>query len=207
MTGGRRLRPSLAALSSPAARSGGGRPPAWRQHARGDRPAAQRITEFLIRRACRRLPADAADDRYREWVAEARAIFDDRVTRPEALRLASALRYAVGIVRCAHHPQLAGQPGQTGQAGSVARRLAVGLAIYLAVVGLFIGLDQAFRPQGPWPLMAVIACCACFDAFCLADLARAGNVRYLPKWGWVLACLIQSPSGGIVYLAVGRVRS
>lgn len=204
MTGGRRLRPGLAAPSSPAARGGGGRPPAWRQHSRTGRPGPQRIAEYLIRRACRRLPAGAADDRYREWIAEARAILDDRATRPEALRLVRALRYAAGIARCTHHPQLAGQDNQPG---SVARRLALGVAIYLAVVGLFIGLNQAFRPQGPWPLAAVVACCACFDAFCLADLARASKVRYLPKWGWVLACLIQSPSGGIMYLAVGRVRS
>jgi phospholipase D-like protein len=29
-------------------------------------------------------------------------------------------------------------------------------------------------------------------------------VRYLPKWAWVLICLVSVPFGGIVYLIVGR---
>ena len=45
----------------------------------------------------------------------------------------------------------------------------------------------------------------CFAAFCLVDLARARQVRYLPKWGWAVVCLIQIPFGGIIYLAAGKV--
>jgi hypothetical protein len=30
-------------------------------------------------------------------------------------------------------------------------------------------------------------------------------VRYLPKWGWAIACLVQIPFGGIMYLAAGKV--
>jgi hypothetical protein len=29
-------------------------------------------------------------------------------------------------------------------------------------------------------------------------------VRYLPKWGWALVCLLSIPWGGIIYLIVGR---
>jgi hypothetical protein len=190
--------------ASPGARGGGGRPPAWRQHARGDRPAGQRAAEYLIRQACRRLPADTADERCREWTAEVGAILGDPATRPGTLRLARAMRYAAGITRCARLPELTGH-GDTHY--SLARGLIRGVAIYLGVIGLFFGVNLAFRWQGPGPAIAVIACCACFDAFCLVDLYRAGKVRYLPKWGWVLACLIQSPSGGIMYLSIGRVRS
>jgi hypothetical protein len=43
-----------------------------------------------------------------------------------------------------------------------------------------------------------------FVAFCLVDIARAGEVRYLPKWGWVLVTLLSIPIGGVVYLLVGR---
>jgi Phospholipase_D-nuclease N-terminal len=45
-----------------------------------------------------------------------------------------------------------------------------------------------------------------FEVFCLVDLARAEEVRYLPKWGWAIVSLISIPLGGIIYLAVGRVR-
>lgn len=42
-----------------------------------------------------------------------------------------------------------------------------------------------------------------FVGFCLYDLARH-DVRYLPKWAWLIICLISIPLGGIVYLLVGR---
>jgi hypothetical protein len=44
---------------------------------------------------------------------------------------------------------------------------------------------------------------------CLVDLARAKDVRYLPKWVWALLCLgigLTIPFGGIVYLVFGKVR-
>jgi Phospholipase_D-nuclease N-terminal len=56
-------------------------------------------------------------------------------------------------------------------------------------------------------LILILALAVGFDAFCLVDLARAAEVRYLPKWGWVLLiCIISAPFGGIVYLTIGRVR-
>jgi hypothetical protein len=44
-----------------------------------------------------------------------------------------------------------------------------------------------------------------FDGFCLSDIARAAQVRYLPKWAWALICLAQIPLGGIMYLSIGRI--
>jgi Phospholipase_D-nuclease N-terminal len=55
-------------------------------------------------------------------------------------------------------------------------------------------------------LVPILPMAACFAAFCLIDLARADRVRYLPKWGWALVCLIEIPLGGIIYLSIGRVR-
>jgi hypothetical protein len=171
-------------------------------------PGAGRMAERLIRRSCRRLRAEDRDERYREWAAEVPAILEDRDTRPAILRSARAISYALGVWRCTHHPQLA-----AGRHGGSARRAAIvrvtrGVGIYLGVVGLFIGLAQAFgAPQGPWPPIVLVGLALCFDGFCLADLARASEVRYLPKWGWALACLVQTPCGGIMYLSAGRVRS
>jgi hypothetical protein len=39
--------------------------------------ALLRTGEYLVRRACRRLPPDIRDDRYREWTAELPAILHD----------------------------------------------------------------------------------------------------------------------------------
>jgi DivIVA domain-containing protein len=58
-----------------------------------------RIGEYLIARACRRLPAEARDERYREWVAELPAILQDPDIRPAARRAARMLRYASGTIR------------------------------------------------------------------------------------------------------------
>ena len=36
------------------------------------------------------------------------------------------------------------------------------------------------------------------------DLARADQVRYLPKWAWAVVCLISCPLGGLIYIVIGR---
>jgi hypothetical protein len=55
-------------------------------------------------------------------------------------------------------------------------------------------------------LVPVLAVSVGFVVFCLVDLARADEVRYLPRWVWAIICLISIPLGGIVYLVVGRAR-
>ena len=48
-----------------------------------------------------------------------------------------------------------------------------------------------------------------FVVFCLVDLARAEEVRCLPKWVWAILCLgvgLTIPFGGIAYLVFGKVR-
>lgn len=37
-----------------------------------------------------------------------------------------------------------------------------------------------------------------------AAAAPASRVRVLPKWVWVLLCVISTPLGGILYLTLGR---
>jgi hypothetical protein len=43
-----------------------------------------------------------------------------------------------------------------------------------------------------------------FTVYCLVDLARAEEFRYLDRETWALICLVSLPLGGIIYLAVGR---
>jgi hypothetical protein len=172
-------------------------------------PRTQRLADHLIRRACRRLPGEAGDERYREWAAELPAILSDSDVGSGVRRSARALRYAAGISRCARglgRPGGQPRPGASlpARPGFPVRRVVVGVVIYAAVVALLAGLNAAFRPPGLWLMVPVLPAAACFAAFCLIDLALARRVRYLPKWGWAIVCLIQIPLGGIMYLAVGK---
>lgn len=43
-----------------------------------------------------------------------------------------------------------------------------------------------------------------FVIYCLVDLFRAEQVRYLPRWLWAIICVISVPIGGIAYLIFGK---
>lgn len=52
-------------------------------------------------------------------------------------------------------------------------------------------------------LVPILVILVAFVGFCLYDLSRT-EVRYLPKWAWVIIVLVSIPLGGILYLAIGR---
>jgi ABC-type multidrug transport system fused ATPase/permease subunit len=52
----------------------------------------------------------------------------------------------------------------------------------------------------------ILAVAVTFIAWCLVDLARAGEVRYLPKWAWAVVICVSVPGGGLVYLIAGKAR-
>ena len=54
-------------------------------------------------------------------------------------------------------------------------------------------------------LILAVAAIAAWEIFCLADLVRADQVRFLPRWVWATACLLLIPVGGVLYLLIGRV--
>lgn len=182
----------------------------------GTQPA-QRIAERLIRASCRRLPEDERAERCREWSAELPAILDDTSIRLPILRAAQALRYSGGISRTTRHLRRAsGRPGRAGTArwrnGAMPARpttpgprLTIGVIVWLIVIFAAVSFLRAHPQPDGWPFILLLALAAAFDAFCLIDIARASQVRYLPKWVWALICLAQCPGGGIVYLCVGRV--
>jgi Phospholipase_D-nuclease N-terminal len=55
-------------------------------------------------------------------------------------------------------------------------------------------------------LVPVVILAVAWVVYCLYDLARADRVRYLPKWGWAIVCLISIPWGGLLYVIFGRDR-
>jgi hypothetical protein len=65
---------------------------------RGER-ALLRLGEYLVGRACRRLPPGARDERYREWAAELPAILHDREIRFAPYRAVRMLGYAADTLR------------------------------------------------------------------------------------------------------------
>jgi Phospholipase_D-nuclease N-terminal len=187
-------------------------------------PAAshtQRIAGWLIQAICRRLPADVRAERCREWTAELPAILDDQSIRPSFLRTLRAFSFCAGISwttrQLSRSARAASRRTRNEQwhAGAIRFRppeLAVravrGLLIWLAVVAVVLGLIELLRTRGlppALPVMLVLPLVVFFDGYCLADIARAEQVRYLHKWAWVLICLVQAPLGGIMYLSIGHV--
>ena len=64
--------------------------------------------------------------------------------------------------------------------------------------------SASFVSAAPVVLLGVVL--LAFVVYCWVDLARAEQVRYLPKWLWVIVCLISIPVGGILYLVLGKAR-
>ena len=178
----------------------------------------QRVAERLIHGACRRLPADVRSERCREWTAEVSAILDDESARPSWLRGLRALAFCAGISRAARQLRRSALAGSRRSANSQwrSRRAAdpaerhgrphtAGLVVWVVVVaGIITVLIADPDPRG-WPFLLVVALGIGFDAYCLADIARASEVRYLSRRTWALLCLVQIPLGGILYLCIGRI--
>jgi hypothetical protein len=180
-------------------------------------PRAQKTAEWLIEAACRRLPADVRHERCREWAAELPAILDDQSIRLSFLRALRALTFCVGISRTTRQLSRLARAGprrtrhsrwQSGTekppASELAVRALVGAAVWLLVTLGIIALLRTHPDLHGWPFRLVVALAVAFDAFCVVDVGRAGQVRYLPKWTWVLICLSQTPGGGIAYLSIGH---
>ena len=118
------------------------------------RSAVQRAAERIIRRACRRLPGDIRDERYREWAAEVPAILHDPDIRFALLRSARALRFAAGTITSARHT-----PGAIRYQPDAAALASAGVRLLISV-GIWIvgaGVLTAFPPHGFWILVTVAA--------------------------------------------------
>jgi hypothetical protein len=149
------------------------------------RPHAQRIAEHLIRRACRRLPGDVRDERYREWAAELPAIVGDPDVRYAFLRTARMLRYAAGVARSTRRlPQAVGAPAWGERQPAIFPRPdgVVPAIAAVALWGTLLGLARAFpaviTSSGPWHPLVIAAL---FAPSALMALAVIRFVRWLRR--------------------------
>ena len=46
-----------------------------------------------------------------------------------------------------------------------------------------------------------------FDVYCLVDCCKSEATSDLPKWAWIIICLISTPLGGIFYLLFGNAKT
>jgi len=100
-----------------------------------------RIGEHLLGRACRRLPREIRDERYREWAAELPAILRDpdiRLTSHRALRM---LRYAADASR-----GTALTPGKARRRPTARMTAVIGLLI----ASLALALWGVVKAPGDW---------------------------------------------------------
>jgi hypothetical protein len=144
------------------------------------RPLAQHLSEWLIGRARRHLPAPAGDERYREWTAELPAILADPEVRPALLRSARALRFAVGTIRTARreHGIFRGQL-TVADARSAGARLFISAGLWLAAVCLIrIGAVLHIpAPRGFWAVAPLLLASVANQLFALAQVIKL--VRWL----------------------------
>ncbi len=54
-------------------------------------------------------------------------------------------------------------------------------------------------------LVPVVIILVGFAVYCVVDVLRAERTKHLPKWAWLVICLISVPLGGVLYLLLGRV--
>lgn len=97
------------------------------------------LAGYLIRRACRRLPAGIRDERCREWTAELPAILDDPGVRSRTRRSLRALSFAADHARGTRRSSITSRLGSSGlwQARVIGAFTMVPLALGLVVVHIW----------------------------------------------------------------------
>jgi hypothetical protein len=146
--------------------------------------ALLRTGEYLVGRACRRLPSKTRDQRYREWTAELPAILHDPEVRLAPFRAVRMLGYAADTMR-----------GTALRAGPARRRLA---AIPTPILGLIFVASLALaawtswdtaRSPGHWVNYVRVAWCLFLAAWPVSHYLRP-TARLT-----VLICMIGSVAG------------
>jgi hypothetical protein len=118
---------------------------------RGER-GLLRIGEYLIGRACRRLPRETRADRYQEWAAELPAILHDPEIRLAPHRAVRMLSYAADTVRGA-----ALSPSRARRRPARPPALLSGLLIMAGLMGVVWNIWDTVREPGHWLSYVLLA--------------------------------------------------
>ena len=171
---------------------------------RGERQLL-RLGEYLLRRACQRLPPDIRQERYREWAAELPAILQDPQIRHAPRRAVRMLAYAADTVRGA-----AMTPARPRRRTS---RMTALLCLLLVAGLLTVAWEIWATTQAPGQALnyAHLACGLLLTAFPVSMLARAtARVTVLIALSFILASaavsswnVAQAPGDWVNYLVVG----
>jgi hypothetical protein len=147
---------------------------------RGER-CALRAGEYLIRWACRRLPARIRQEQYQEWLAELPVILRDRDAGPAPVRVVRMLAFAADTLR---GTALAGDAYRGVHRGAPARTTAAKSIRWLGTGLLLLGA-----------LLAGVLFLLAYEARIIRQLVNGPNLAFsltlvLVNLGFLAACRI-----------------
>jgi hypothetical protein len=152
---------------------------------RGERHAL-RAGEYLVCRACRRLPARIREERYQEWLAELPVILHDREAGPAALRVVRMLAFAVDTLRGTTLAPDAYRGAHRGahQGGAVKtiRWLAAGLLLLGALLGALLALLALLAYEGYIIYQLIAGASLIFSATLVLVHLASFAVSRIPRW-------------------------
>jgi hypothetical protein len=174
---------------------------------RGERQLL-RLGEYLVRRACRQLPQDAREERYREWAAELPAILHDPQVRFAPWRAVRMLGYAADTLR--------GTAMAPGTARGRISRLRATLDVPLPVAGLVVvtlSVWAVVQAPGNWLNYLRLAWGLLFVAYLIRTRVRAagrmtallGTSAILAAWAVLLGGAAQAPGDWVTYFLAALV--
>jgi hypothetical protein len=156
---------------------------------RGER-CALRAGEYLVCRACRRLPARIRQEQYQEWLAELPVILRDRDTGPAPLRMVRMLAFAADTLRgtaLAADAYYRGAHRGRGTAAKDIRWLVTGLLLLSGLLACALVLlayegriiyQLAAGPNLPFGMSLALSNLVLFAASCIPRWASPGRRWY-----------------------------
>jgi hypothetical protein len=132
-------------------------------------PALLRIGEYLVRRACHRLPPETRGECYREWAAELPAILHDREIRLAPYRAVRMLGYAADTLRGTARASGRARRGLAGPSS-----ILPGLLFLAALGSMVFEIRDLVRDPGHWVNYVLVAWSLVLAAWPVSQYLRSG---------------------------------
>jgi hypothetical protein len=166
--------------------------------------ALLRIGEYLVGRACLRLPGEIRDERYREWTAELPAILHDPEIRLAPRRTVRMLRYAAGTLR-----GTALTPGRARRRPAAPPTPLLGLLAIAGLAAVVWNTRAMVRAPGQWVNYVQVAWSLLLVAWPISQFVRtAARMTWLIGISAAVAGLVvctwsaaQAPGDWVSYIA------